>query len=70
MSVSAEVKRQSKSETGNRIHSERYCGKAYRAFVLPESVNQAKADARYDDGVLTLTLPKQTNGKAKKIEVH
>lgn len=70
VSISAEVKRESKSEKGKEIHSERYCGKAFRSFTLADTVNEAKAEAKYDNGVLTLSLPKKPNGNAKKLEVH
>ena len=41
----------------------------YRSFALPNDLESDKSEARYDNGVLTLTLPKKTNGGTKKITV-
>jgi HSP20 family protein len=42
----------------------------YRSFTLPGEVDQAKADAKYANGALELTLPKKAGGGVKKLEVH
>ena len=41
-----------------------------RAFRLPESVNSANISARYENGVLSLELPKQPTAQPKKIEIQ
>lgn len=43
-----------------------------RSFTLPENVKTDKLDARYENGVLRLVLPKtvETKVKAKEIPVH
>lgn len=43
-----------------------------RSFNLPENVKVEKMDARYENGVLTLLLPKEVTAKVKPkaIEVH
>jgi len=43
----------------------------HRTFVLPEDVDKGKIDAKFDKGVLTLTIPKKPEEKveAKKVEV-
>lgn len=48
---------------------ERACGKAYRAFSLPGDVDGNRTEARYDKGVLMLTLPGKENGSARRIAV-
>ena len=71
VSISAEAKRETtRNEKEKEIHTERYYGKVYRSFSLPAGLDGAKAEARYDNGVLTLKLPKKagTNG-GKKISV-
>ena len=70
VSVSAETKRESEEKEGDKvIRSERYYGKVYRSVVLDCDVDQEQADAAYDNGVLTLTLPKKTNAAAKQLTV-
>jgi len=74
IAVSAEVKKEKdvKDKEGTMRRSERYYGKVYRAFSLGEEVDEAKAEAKYSDGVLTLTLPKKEpfEAKKKRIAVH
>lgn len=47
-----------KIEDSKVLHSERHAGTVTRAFRLPSEIDQGSAKARYQDGVLTLTLPK------------
>jgi HSP20 family protein len=51
--------------------SERTYGSFQRSFALPESVDPEKVDAKFANGVLTITLPKKPEvvKAAKKIEV-
>jgi HSP20 family protein len=74
VTISAETKRriedtreEKKGET--IVRSERYEGKVYRTFTLERNVDEAKAQAKYRDGVLELTLPKTSNGTAKRVIV-
>jgi HSP20 family protein len=50
--------------------SARYEGNAYRSFTLPQDVNEGAVQAKYADGVLSLTLPKKPGGKARQIAVQ
>lgn len=70
VTVEAEVKREETREDQKQIHTERYVGKSYRAFSLPQEVDHDKCEAQYDDGVLTLTLPKKGNGQAKRLAIN
>ena len=70
VSISAEVKRETKQKEGEReIVTERAYGQVYRSFTLPAEVDRDKAEARYENGVLTLSLPKKQNGSARKLAV-
>lgn len=69
--ISAEVKRQKEDKQGEKLlRSERYYGKAYRAFSLAQEVDDSSAGAKYADGVLELTLPKKAVVSAKRLSVQ
>lgn len=70
VSITAEVKRETKEKEGEReIFTERSFGQVYRSFTLPGEVDSDKATARYENGVLTLQLPKKHNGNGRKVTV-
>ncbi len=67
ISISAEVKREKEEKKGETVlRSERYYGMQSRSFTLMHDVDQGKAEAKYQEGILELTLPKRSNGGAAK----
>jgi HSP20 family protein len=71
VAVSAEVKHEKDVKNGGTvIRAERYFGKLQRAFALGQEVDEATAQAKYNDGVLELTLPKKTVAAAKRLAVR
>jgi HSP20 family protein len=71
VSVSAEVKHEKDVKDGGTVlRAERYFGKIQRAFALGQEVDEATAQAKYNDGVLELTLPKKAAAATKRLEVH
>ena len=70
--IDAEVKheKETKGNGGKVLRSERYYGTVSRTFSLGQDVDEAKADARYEDGVLTLELPKKASTASKKLAIH
>lgn len=44
-------------------------GTFHRAMTLPVSVDSDKAEAKYENGILTLTLPKSEANRPKQIKV-
>lgn len=71
VSISAEVKDEKVEKEGDKVlRNERYYGKVSRTFVLDSDVDETAAHARYDNGVLELTLPKKAVSKAKQLEIH
>ena len=59
--IDAEAKRE-KEEKGDGekvLRSERYYGMVSRTFSLADDIDEAKVEAKYADGVLTLKLPKK-----------
>jgi HSP20 family protein len=70
VTISGEVKKESEEKKGEEvIRSERYYGKVLRSFSLPQEVDEAKAAAKYSDGVLKLTLPLKAKATTRKIAV-
>lgn len=71
VSISAETKMEKEEKEGEKIlRSERYHGKVARSFTLAHAVDEAKAKAKYSDGVLELTLPKKAASSAKKLAIQ
>ena len=71
VSISAETKIEKEEKKGEKLlRSERYVGKVARSFTLAHDVDDAKAQAKYTDGVLELTLPKKAVSAAKKLAIQ
>jgi len=52
------------------IRSERYYGNQYRAFTLPQEVDAGKAEAKCEDGLLEIVLPKKEGTSARQLAVR
>lgn len=71
VSLAAEVKREKEEKKGEAVvHSERYFGRQYRAFTLPTPIDRATAEAKFTDGVLSLTLPKTVATSTQRISIQ
>lgn len=70
VSISGEIKRQSEKKDGERVlRSERYYGAVARSFALASDLDEAKSEAKFENGVLTLTLVKKTAPGGKKLAI-
>jgi len=70
VSISAEVKQEKEVREGERVlRSERHFGKLSRAFQLAQEIDDSKAGAKFNDGVLELTLPKRTETASKRLTI-
>ena len=69
LTIKGETKAEEEIEEGNFIHRERCYGSFCRSLTIPLSVVADKAEAEFEDGVLTLTLPKAEEVKPKAIKV-
>lgn len=70
VTVRAESRRSSEQTLGNCLRQERYEGQISRTFTLPGPVDQSKASAHYEQGVLTLTLPKSAGSSQRTLAIE
>jgi HSP20 family protein len=71
VSISAEVKQEKEVKEGDRVlRSERYFGKVSRSFQLGQDIDDTKAAAKFNDGVLELTLPKRAAVANKRLAIE
>ena len=71
VTLTAEVKREREAAQDERLlHAERIFGKVSRTFTLPQEVDEAKAEAKFRDGVLELALPKKSATQRKQISIQ
>jgi HSP20 family protein len=71
VSIGAEVKREAETKDGERVlRTERYSGSVYRSFTLPVEIDEAASHARYENGVLELTLTKKPAAAGRKLTVQ
>jgi HSP20 family protein len=71
LTIRAERKEESSDENAKRRPHfiERRYGLYQRSFTLPANIVSDKVEADYQDGVLTLAIPKAPESKAKKIQI-
>ena len=70
VTIEAEVKKESEEKKGkNVVRSERYVGKAYRSFSLAQDIDAGNVVAKYDNGVLQLTLPKKAATQTRRLVI-
>lgn len=63
-------KKQETGEQAKHFHfEERAYGRFSRSIPLPTAVNPDRVEARYKDGILTITMGKSGAAKSKRIEV-
>ena len=69
LTIKGEIKAQTKEEKDNYLVRERRWGTFQRTLTLPVEVQADKARAEFENGVLTLNLPKVEEIKPKQIKV-
>lgn len=70
ITVRAERKEEKKQESKKKFFSEVYYGSYSRSFTLPGPVDEKKVDAKFENGVLTVTVPKTESTMVKQIPVQ
>lgn len=70
LTISGERKRETPADETRKTQSfERSYGFFKRSFTLPTSIDVNQIQARYEDGVLELLLPKSPVAKPRQIEI-
>jgi HSP20 family protein len=70
VTIEAEVKQEKETKDERALHTERLFGKVIRSFTLPQEVDESKAQAKAQDGLLELTLPKKQAAARKQISIQ
>lgn len=69
LTLKGERKFEKKTDGDNYHRVERSYGSFTRSFTLPQTVTADGASANFDAGILTVSLPKREDTKARKIEI-
>jgi HSP20 family protein len=69
LTIKGEMTEEREEKEGNYHLRERRYGAFQRSISLPTLVNADKAQAEFEHGVLTLTLPKVEEVKPKSIKI-
>ena len=69
VTIKGERKEEAEIRRENYLAQECYWGAFARSYVLPVPVRSEKAQATLKNGILAITIPKQEQSRAKKIEI-
>ena len=68
VSASKSLDKDKQDKDGNYIRRERYAGSMSRSFYVGDSVREEDVHAKYEDGILKLSIPKKS--EQKKLASH
>lgn len=69
LTVAGERKLEKKEEKENYTRIESFFGRFERSFKLPQDADTDNIEAKYENGVLKLFIPRKTKPEGKKIEI-
>jgi len=69
LTIKGETKAEEKIEREDYLYREHRYGAFHRSVALPSGLETDKAEASFENGVLTLTIPKHEEAKPKQIKV-
>jgi HSP20 family protein len=69
LTIQGEKKDERKDEGVQGLLYERRWGSFTRRFTLPRAVDSARITARYENGILSVRVPKAEEAKGRKIEI-
>lgn len=68
LSISTEIEEDSEHTEANYTRREFGYASFKRSFTLPETVDDVKIKAKYDEGILSIKLPKKEEAKQKPVK--
>ena len=69
VTIQGQFKRGESSRAENYVHSERFYGSFSRTLPLPAQVKPVEARATYQDGILTVHMPKAERERRHKVKI-
>ena len=70
VTIKAEIKKENEEKKDEKVlYNERYYGQFMRSFTLEQPIDESKSNAHYENGVLTLTLPKKKGLTTKQLNI-
>jgi HSP20 family protein len=70
VTLRAEVKQEDRQTEGEKLlRNERYYGAVSRSFQMPVDIDDGAAKAKYENGVLQLTLPKKVAVAGQRLSI-
>ncbi len=57
-------------ESKGTYHQERRYGRFDRSFILPRNVDATQVNANYEQGVLTIVLPKTEESRPRRVQIQ
>lgn len=70
LTIKGEKKRSEKQENLMFHRTERYFGNFSRSFFLPDNLNKDNITAKFENGILTLIVPKVEPAQPKEVEIN
>lgn len=70
LTIKGEKKSENEIDEDDYYHVERLYGSFMRSISLPSNIDTDKIEAKYEDGVLEISLPKTAGIKPKKVKIE
>ena len=70
LTIKGEYKQEEKTERRNYIHQERRYGSFSRTLTLPAAIDANNVSATFENGILTLEMPKVEEVKPKSVKIN
>ena len=70
LTLSGECRHEKAHDEKASLRNERFFGRFERSLNLPFAVDATRVAASYEDGILTVTLPKAEEAKPRHIDIN